>query len=302
MSRDANLARSAVIAPRLRIVSRSTLATRAAGNAVPELRLHAFGPEPHQLDVRPGAVRALLRRGDRVVAIVAARAVGAAVNGQRDAAVRAIERRAALAAEHGAREPPAVEQHDRLLAAFQAIAQRLAKRAAQHDVRPFARELLAHVHDPHVRERPIEHAPVQRHERVAPVPGVLVALHRGRCRSQHRQRPGLPRAHHRHVAPVIPRALLLLVGPVVFFVHDHEAKRSNGREHCRPRADDDVDVSAADAMPLVVALAVGKAAVLDRHASAERALERGGDRRRQRDFRHEQRARLALSTGRRPRA
>ena len=41
------------------------------------------------------------------------------------------------------------------------------------------------------------------------------------------------------------------------------------REHRRARADDDVDVAAADALPLVVALAVGEAAVLDRDALAE---------------------------------
>ena len=59
------------------------------------------------------------------------------------------------------------------------------------------------------------------------------------------------------------------------------------REHGRPRADDDVDVAAADALPLIVALAVGEAAVLDGDALAEclPEQERGG--RRQRDFRNE---------------
>ncbi len=45
------------------------------------------------------------------------------------------------------------------------------------------------------------------------------------------------------------------------------------RKHGRTRADDDVDVAAADAMPLIVALAVGEAAVLNGHPLAERAAE-----------------------------
>ena len=46
--------------------------------------------------------------------------------------------------------------------------------------------------------------------------------------------------------------------------------RGERREHRRARADDDVDVAAADALPLIVALAVREAAVLDGDALAER--------------------------------
>ena len=46
-------------------------------------------------------------------------------------------------------------------------------------------------------------------------------------------------------------------------------------------------VAAADPLPLIVALAVGQAAVLDGDAVAERLAEQRGDRRRQRDLRHE---------------
>ena len=42
------------------------------------------------------------------------------------------------------------------------------------------------------------------------------------------------------------------------------------REHGRPRADHNVDLAAADPMPLVVALARGQPAVLNSHALAER--------------------------------
>ena len=59
----------------------------------------------------------------------------------------------------------------------------------------------------------------------------------------------------------------------MLLVHDDEPDALERREHRRPRADDDVDVAAADAVPLVVALAVGQAAVLDGDALAERVAE-----------------------------
>ena len=57
----------------------------------------------------------------------------------------------------------------------------------------------------------------------------------------------------------------------MLLVDDDQPEARERREHRRPRADDDVDVAAPDAMPLVVALAVGQAAVLDGDALAERA-------------------------------
>ncbi len=51
--------------------------------------------------------------------------------------------------------------------------------------------------------------------------------------------------------------------------------------------DDDVDVAAPDALPLVVALAVGQAAVLDGHAIAEPRAEGRRHAGRERDLGHE---------------
>ena len=56
----------------------------------------------------------------------------------------------------------------------------------------------------------------------------------------------------------------------MLLVDDDEAEPLERREHRRARADDDVDVAAADALPLVVPLAVGQAAVLNGDAVAER--------------------------------
>ena len=92
-------------------------ATRAPGNARRTSASTRSVPKPTCSRYGPAQLRARLRHARRVVAVVAARAAArASVHGQRHAAVRALERRAALPAEHGGREAAPVEQHDRLLA------------------------------------------------------------------------------------------------------------------------------------------------------------------------------------------
>ena len=75
-----------------------------------------------------------------------------------------------------------------------------------------------------------------------------------------------PRAHDRHVAAVIARRLILLVGAVVFLVDHNESDPVERGEHGAPRADDDVDVAPPDAVPLIVTLAIRQATVLNCHA------------------------------------
>ncbi len=76
----------------------------------------------------------------------------------------------------------------------------------------------------------------------------------------------------------------------MLLVDDDQARVHQRREHRRPGPDDDVDVAAPDALPLIVALAVGQRAVLNRHAGAEGRPEQRRHRRRQRDLRdHQQR-------------
>ena len=84
----------------------------------------------------------------------------------------------------------------------------------------------------------------------------------------------------------------------MLLVDDDQAEPLERREDRRPRADDDVDVAAADALPLIVALAVGQAAVLDRDAVAERLAEQRGDGRRQRDLRHQHQHASVRAAGR----
>ena len=62
----------------------------------------------------------------------------------------------------------------------------------------------------------------------------------------------LARTHDRAFAPVIQDSVLLLVGGVMPFLDDDEPEGRERGEHGAARADDDVDVAAADAVPLIV--------------------------------------------------
>ena len=80
---------------------------------------------------------------------------------------------------------------------------------------------------------------------------------------------------------MINDAVLLLVGAVVLLVDDDQAEAADRGKDRRPRPDHDGDVAAANPVPLIVALAIGQPAVLDRDAVAEGRVEgcRDGGRR-----------------------
>ena len=255
-----------------------------------DLLLYLLGAETGMLQVGGGALATRLGHGHGVVAVVAARApaVPRGVHGERDAAVGALEGVAALAAEHGGGVAAAVEQHQHLFPPRQPLFDRRRERAADHDVRPLRGVLLAHVHHAHLREGTVEHAPGQHDLGVLAGLGVLIALHRGRGRAEHDQGALFLRAHDRHVTTVIARRLLLLVRRVVLFVHDDQSETLERREHRGSGADDDVHVAAADALPLIVTLAVRERAVLNRHALGEGSPHQRRHRRREGNLGDEQ--------------
>ena len=58
------------------------------------------------------------------------------------------------------------------------------------------------------------------------------------------------------IASVISRTLVLFVRAIVLLVDHDQTKRLHGGKDRRARADDDVDITTPDAMPLIVPLAV----------------------------------------------
>ena len=73
----------------------------------------------------------------------------------------------------------------------------------------------------------------------------------------------------------------------MLLVHDDQSEVVDRGEHRRACPDHDVDLSTADAVPLVVTFTIRQAAVLDGDAIAEQRPERPGDSRCQRNLGHE---------------
>ena len=117
---------------------------------------------------------------------------------------------------------------------------------------------LAHVHDADVRHFLVIHALRQFKQRVFALFAIVITFERRRGRAEHDDGVFHLAAHDGHVARVVARRFLLLVGVLVFLVHDDEAERFDRRKNRRTRADDDAGAALANFVPFIVAFAGGK--------------------------------------------
>src|SRR5581483_4935428 len=196
-----------------------------AGMNALHFRLDAFGAETGLLEIRSGAERTFVRHARGVVAIVTARAAGVALamDDERDAAVRTVQRAGALTAEDRRREAATVQENQRLFVFREARRQSVAKRAAQNDIRSVGGVLLAHVDDRYGGERAVEDAALHDNPLELPCHRVVIRLHGRRRGSEddERLRPLSP--DDGDVASVVAGALFLLVAAVMLLVHDDQA-------------------------------------------------------------------------------
>ena len=213
-----------------------------------------------------------------VAAVVAGDRPLGAMEDQRDVAVRALPRPPARPARQEVRPPPAVEQHDRLVARPGAPPRAPGGRAGA--ARPGRRACPA----PRPGAADGRRTRASRRRRAQRAH----ALRTRRRRAAQQDGAGALGAALGHPPRVVARVALMLVGGVVLLVDDHEAEVGHRREHGRARPD-------ADAR-----LARGAGAAT-RHGArrrpvpecstatvvAEARLEARDDLRGQRDLRHE---------------
>ena len=155
-------------------------------------------------------------------------------------AVLALELFAAGAADHGKGVAAAIEQNQRLLAAFErrlaSAAPASAKRAGPArfpGTRAACRSARPRAAGGSSRGR------ATRCAYTCLALDIVPAFQRRRGRAQHHHRTGQLGAHHGHVARVVARRLLLLVALVVLLVHQDRARDSARAQRspsaCRPR-------------------------------------------------------------------
>ena len=260
--------------------------------------LDALGAEAELLEVGGVAGGAGGGGAAPVAAEVAAEGVVLGVVGELGRAVGAAEHFAAGLALEGGGVAAAVEEEDGLLAAREAELDGLDERLAEDGGALAGLAGLAHVEGVDGGEGAAADALGQADEGVlAGLGGVVPALEGGGGRAEDAAGALDDRAHHGHVAGAVARAFVLLVAAVVLFVDNHQAEGAHGGEDGRARADDHLRFAAADAVPLVVALAIAQGAVEDGDDLAEaggEAVDRLGG---EGDLRHQDDGRAALGEG-----
>ena len=127
----------------------------------------------------------------------------------------------------------------------------------------------------------------QHHALVAALARIDFGFDRRRCRGQHDRNFGDMRAHHRHVAGVVMRALVLLVGLVVLFIDDDQSEIGIGQKQRRARAHHHRRLARRDRGPVALPGARGQFGMPLQRTHAETLGEAVEELPGQRDFRHQ---------------
>ncbi len=209
------------------------------------------------------------------------------VQGERDRAVRAALLAAAVPAEDQRLEAAPVEEEDGLAAGADrgrdGVLEDGGEEAGERRSLADARQ----VDDAHLGQRPVVDAAGQLDALVLPGAGVLEGLERRRGRAEHADRSLLAGPHHRQVAGVVARAVVLLEGRVVLLVDHHDAQVLHRGEDGAADPHADAGLSPPQPQPLAVPLPVGEAAVEERHLVAEAGAKAPGQLGGERDLGHE---------------
>ena len=158
-----------------------------------------------------------------------------AVIDQPGVAIRALQAEAAGAAQRQRRIAAAVEEQQRLLVALKRDLHRLGQ--PRRDEAAARRAFAPHVDRLDRRQMRAAEAFRQMNALVAAAPRIDFRFDRRRRRGQHHRNFGDRAAHHRHVAGVVMRAVLLLVGRVVLFIDHDQAEIGIRQKQRRARAD-----------------------------------------------------------------
>ena len=230
--------------------SRSSRATRAAGNAAATVVFELLGAEAFEREPERAARRA--RAGKRAfeIAVVADEpAAVRAVEGERDRAELAADDGAAPVADDARREAASVQKEDGLLAGGERPLDGAVQRKREQRVARGARADAPKVDDLDLGEHGRRVRAIGKDEaRELVAANEHLGLERRRGRAEHRDRRRAVRAEDRHVARVVAHALLLLERGVVLFVDDDEAEIAHRREERGARADRDVDLARAQTL------------------------------------------------------
>ena len=274
------------------------------------IRIHPQDPRPRETHLQRGlrplrthaamgqllcvAHGALRRKTRPAAAHMAAQAVIRPMVGKRHRAVRTLRHPATFRTVQHAGVAAPVEKEDCLLAAVKPAFDGFEEqgRVYRHVARTF--QLVLHVHEMDIRKRASRHARGHGSEDILALFRVEPRFERWRSAAKHHARAFEPRPHDGDVARMVTRRFVLLVRRIVLLVYNDEAEIRNRREHRAARSHDHTRLARADAMPFVVALAVGKRGMQHGNLTAKASRETADCLRRERNLRHEHDRSLSL--------
>ena len=179
-----------------------------------------------------------------------------AVIDQPGVAIRACQPKPAAAAERERGVAAAVEEEERLLAAFERGGHRCGQ--PRRDEAAARRAFGAQIDRLDGGKTLAAETLGQVHASVTAAPRVDLGLDRRRSRDEHNGDAGAARAHHRHVARMVAHALLLLVGGIVLLVDHDQPEIGIRQEKRRASADDHADFAVRRGAPGACAQALGQ--------------------------------------------
>ena len=174
---------------------------------------------------------------------------------ERDAAVRAVARFAAITAKQRRGKPAPVQKQNCLLAFFQTISNRGSQLFRQDRGCLFLPAFLAKIDNAHERHLLFVHALGENGQPIFARARIVITLQRRRGAAQNHHAFLDLRPHHCDIARVIPRRLFLFVGGLVFFIDNDEPEIFQRSKNGAARADYDPGAPGMDFVPFIVALA-----------------------------------------------
>ena len=183
--------------------------------------------------------------------------------------------------------PTPIQQQNHLLSAIQRRPRLFYQSPAEQLFLAHRLELRPHVHKLNHRQRTRIHTVQHLYQRIPPPLRIRPALQRRRRRPQYHRRPCQLRPHHRHVAPVVARILLLLVARIMLFIHNYEPQLHHRRKHRRPRSHHNPRVTPPNPVPLLRPLIRRQPAVQQCYLCPKRREHLPRHRRRQPNLRHQ---------------
>ena len=228
-----------------------------------------FGAGAHEVEMFAAAGGAGVGDAFGVVAVMAEKALVAAMIGERDGAIDAVDAFAAGAAGDKGREAAAIQKEHHLLFQAELLFDEIDQAAGEGVVAAGLEELDFHIEDLDFGHGALLDALGQGEVLILALLDVVAGFEAGGRGAEDDDGVFVLSANESDIAAMVAGRFFLLVAAVVFFVDDDEAEIAHGSEDAGAGADGDERIARAEAAPLSGTFGLVEGGMEDRDAIAE---------------------------------